>query len=147
MAMYGALQEGATLLAYRAQRDRAELEGDDVLEAIFAYLSRDEAAHADFYRAVVQIELSENRANTLADFAYVLSRFKMPGDGLIPDYRERLRGSGAGISRRLFFERVVMPLFSLLGTSRAELKFLHKNFEPRRNGARELEEGKTRNGI
>jgi acyl-[acyl-carrier-protein] desaturase len=33
MAMYGALQEGGTLLAYRAQRDRAELKGDDVLEA------------------------------------------------------------------------------------------------------------------
>jgi len=115
------------------------LEGDDVLEAIFAYLSRDEAAHADFYRAVIEMELSQNRANTLADFAYVLSRFKMPGDGLIPDYHERLRSSGAGISRRLFLERVVMPLFSLLGTSRAELKSLHKNFAPGRDGARELE--------
>ena len=60
------------------------------------------------------MELSENRANTLADFAYVLSRFKMPGDGLIPDYREWLRSSGAGISRRLFLERVVMP-FPLVG--------------------------------
>ena len=138
MAMYGALQEGATLLAYRAQRDRAELEGDDVLEAIFGYLSRDEAAHADFYRAVIEMELSENRVNTVADFAYVLSRFKMPGDGLIPDYRERLRSSGAGISTRLFLERVVMPFFSLLGTSRDELKFLHKKFAPAHDGARKL---------
>jgi hypothetical protein len=32
-----------------------------------------------------------------------------------------------------------MPFFSLLDTSRDELKFLHKNFAPSRDGARELE--------
>jgi acyl-[acyl-carrier-protein] desaturase len=127
MAMYGALQEAATWLAYRAQRERAAQEGDEVLEAIFAYVSRDEAAHAEFYRAVVAIELSEDRASTVADFAHVLSHFKMPGDGLIADYQERLRSSGAGISKRVFFERAVMPLLKVLGTSRDELKLLQKN--------------------
>jgi acyl-[acyl-carrier-protein] desaturase len=69
-----------------------------VLAAIFSHVSRDEAAHADFYRAVIEMELGENRTDTVADFAHVLSRFKMPGDGLIPDYRERLR-SGLRVGR------------------------------------------------
>jgi acyl-[acyl-carrier-protein] desaturase len=124
MAIYGALQEAATWLAYRAQRDRAEMEGDEVLEAIFAYVSRDEGAHADFYRTVIAIELTEERTSTLADFAYVLSRFKMPGDGLIPDYQQRLKSSGAGISSRIFFTRAVMPLIKMLGSNRDELKLL-----------------------
>src|ERR1700689_1560814 len=41
MSCYGALQESATYLAYRAQKDRAELESDAPLEAIFFLLSRD----------------------------------------------------------------------------------------------------------
>src|SRR5216684_3873238 len=36
MACYGALQEGATYLAYKAQKDKAEAEGDDVLTTIFS---------------------------------------------------------------------------------------------------------------
>ena len=35
MSCYGALQESATYLAYRAQKDRAELEQDPTLAAIF----------------------------------------------------------------------------------------------------------------
>jgi len=46
MACYGALQEAATYLAYKAQKDLAIIEGDQVLEAIFMYVSRDEATHA-----------------------------------------------------------------------------------------------------
>jgi acyl-[acyl-carrier-protein] desaturase len=122
MVCYGALQEVATYLAYKAQKDKAHCEGNTVLQAIFAYLSRDEAAHAGFYRAVVELELSEDRDGTIADLAYVLSEFKMPGDGLIPDYQERLRSSGAGISTRLFLEHGVFPTLKTLGTSRAELK-------------------------
>src|SRR5713101_6656403 len=39
MACYGALQEAATFLAYKAQKDRAVNEGDKVLEAVFFFLS------------------------------------------------------------------------------------------------------------
>jgi len=122
MACYGAMQEAATCLAYRMQRDRAKSSGNTVLEAIFSFVSRDEAAHADFYRTVLEIELNEDRVGTLADFAHVLSQFKMPGDGLIPNYRERLETSGAGISPRSFAERVVVPLMKTLETSRKQLK-------------------------
>lgn len=122
MVCYGAFQEVATYLAYKAQKDKAHREGDTVLHAIFTFLSRDEAAHAGFYRAVIELELSEDRVGTIADLAYVISQFKMPGDGLIPDYQERLRSSGAGISTRLFLEHGILPTLRTLGTSRAELK-------------------------
>ncbi|MGA7870239.1 MAG: acyl-ACP desaturase [Candidatus Binatus sp.] len=122
MSCYGALQESATYLAYRAQKDRAELESDPTLEAIFFLVSRDEAAHAGFYRAMVEIEMAEDRVGTLADLAHVIAHFKMPGDGLIPNYREKLRTGGGGISPRVFLTRALFPLLKQLGTSRDELK-------------------------
>ncbi len=121
MACYGALQEGATFTAYNLQRNRARSAGDEVLEAIFLYVGRDEAAHAGFYRAILHLELEHNREETLADLAYVLSNFKMPGDGLIPDYRRKLLSSGAGISPRVFLERVVWPLLVTLEIGREEM--------------------------
>lgn len=122
MACYGALQESATYLAYKAQGELAHAEGDEVLAAIFSFIARDEAAHAGFYRALIQLELDEDRAGTLADLGLVMAEFKMPGDGLIPDYHERLRCSGAGISPRTFVEHVLLPTLRTLKTSRAELR-------------------------
>lgn len=130
MACYGALQEGATFTAYNLQRNKARDAGDEVLEAIFLYVGRDEAAHAGFYRDMLQLELIQNRAETLADLAYVLSNFKMPGDGLIPNYRQRLSTSGAGISPRVFLARVVWPLLSTLEISREEMKSAMKKHAP-----------------
>ncbi len=122
MACYGALQESATFTAYNLQRNKARDAGDEVLEAIFLYVGRDEAAHAGFYREMLRLELTHNREETLADLAYVLSNFKMPGDGLIPNYRDRLASSGAGISPRVFLARVVWPLLTALEISREEMK-------------------------
>ena len=122
MVCYGALQEGATYVAYRNQREKARDAGDKVLEAIFHLVGRDEAAHGGFYRAIIELELSEDRSATIRDLAWVLSNFKMPGDNLIPDYRQRLRDSGAGISPRTFIERVVSPLLTGLQVSRQELR-------------------------
>jgi len=128
MACYGALQEGATYMAYKVQKEKAHCAGDTVLEAIFHYVGRDEAAHGGFYRAMIELELDHDRAGTISDLAYVLSNFKMPGDGLIPNYQERLRTSGAGISARIFLEHVVLPTLKTLGTSREELKLALKKF-------------------
>ncbi|MGO9059143.1 MAG: acyl-ACP desaturase [Candidatus Binataceae bacterium] len=122
MACYGALQEGATFTAYNLQRKKAHSTGDEVLKAIFFYVGRDEAAHARFYRAMIQLELCHDRAATITDLAHVLVNFKMPGDGLIPDYQQRLHGSGAGISPRRFVQKVVWPLLSTLEISREEMK-------------------------
>ncbi len=128
MACYGALQEGATYTAYNQQRNLARIAGDTLLEAIFFNVGRDEAAHAGFYRAMIQIDLRQNRAETIADLAHVLSNFKMPGDGLIPNYRQRLLSSGAGISPRAFLQRVLWPLLGTLEISREEMKLALKNY-------------------
>jgi acyl-[acyl-carrier-protein] desaturase len=122
MSCYGALQEGATFTAYNLQRSKAREAGDEVLEAIFLYVGRDEAAHAGFYRDMLRLELIDNREDALADLAHVLSNFKMPGDGLIPNYRRRLKSTGAGISPRIFLTRVVWPLLTTLEISREEIK-------------------------
>jgi acyl-[acyl-carrier-protein] desaturase len=122
MACYGALQEGATYIAYKAQKDRARCAGDEVLEAIFHLVGRDEAAHGGFYRAMVELEVLQDRDGTIADLAHVLATFKMPGDGLIPNYREKLKTSGAGITSRTFLEHVVWPLLTTLQISRHEMK-------------------------
>jgi acyl-[acyl-carrier-protein] desaturase len=122
MACYGALQEGATYMAYKSQKEKARCVGDKVLEAIFHLVGRDEAAHGGYYRSLVGLELAHDRAGTIADLAHVLATFKMPGDGLIPNYREKLRTSGAGISPRSFLEHVVSPLLTTLAISREELR-------------------------
>jgi acyl-[acyl-carrier-protein] desaturase len=122
MACYGALQEGATYIAYRLQKDRARCAGNPVLEAIFHLVGRDEAAHSGFYRTIIELELMQDREGTIADLATVVSKFKMPGDGLIANYRARLRASGAGIGPRVFVEHVVWPLLTSLHISRREFK-------------------------
>ena len=122
MSCYGALQEGATYAAYKAQKEKAEVEGDSVLKAIFTNVASDEAAHAGFYRKVVEIELGDDRESTVRDFAHVLANFRMPGDGLIPHYHERLKIGGGGISARQFMEGVVLSTLRSLGITRAELK-------------------------
>ena len=122
MSCYGALQEGATYAAYKAQKDKAEAEGDPLLKAIFTNVAGDEAAHAGFYRKIVEIELAADREATVSDFAQVLANFKMPGEGLIPGYHERLKFGGGGISARQFMEGVVLSTLRSLGITRAELK-------------------------
>jgi len=96
---------------------KAQLEGDAVLKAIFSYVASDEAAHAGFYRKIVKIELGADREATVSDFAHVLANFKMPGDGLIPHYHQRLRTGGGGIAARgcswkLWFRQLCAPLAS-----------------------------------
>jgi len=122
MSCYGALQEGATYTAYKAQKEKSELEDDPVLKAIFTNVASDEAAHAGFYRKIVEIEMAADREATVCDFAHVLANFKMPADGLIPRYHERLKIGGGGITARQFMEGVVLSTLRSLGITRSELK-------------------------
>ena len=127
MTCYGALQESATFLIYRAQLEKARQEEDEVLEKIYAYISRDEAAHMGFYIKVLQLEMAEDREGTLADLAHVIYHFEMPGVGLIPEYDERLIVEGVGITSQQFLQRGIFPLLKALGTSRREMvRNLHK---------------------
>jgi len=121
MTCYGALQEAATYLIYQAQKQKAEREGAELLERIFFLISRDEAAHHGFYRTAIKIDLEEDREGTIADLSYVVENFRMPGVGLIPEYDERLKVAGVGISSDHFLQQGIFPLLRALGTSRREL--------------------------
>jgi acyl-[acyl-carrier-protein] desaturase len=129
---YGALQESATYLIYATQREKAKQNGNEVLEKIYFLISRDEAAHRGFYQKVLQFELEEDYEGALADLATVVFNFQMPGVGLIPEYEERLKVMGVGISPQYFLQHGVFPLLRALGTSRAELTKAYRRAQAER---------------
>src|SRR5262245_24514095 len=89
MTFYGYLQELSTFMLYGRQLERAGALGDAVLAAVYGFIARDEAAHADFYRRVLRLELAEDRAGTIRDMAEVFRNFRMPAEDLVPDYTAR----------------------------------------------------------
>ncbi len=121
MNCYGALQESATYLIYATQRDKAKENGNELLQQIYFLVSRDEAAHRGFYQKILQFELHEDPEGAMEDLAHVVFNFYMPGIGLIPEYDERLKISGVGVTPQYFLQHGVFPLLKALGTSRAEL--------------------------
>lgn len=122
MTIYGSIQEQATFVIYRKQLEAARARGDVLLEKIYQLIAKDEAAHAAFYRDVVQLCMEEDRDGTLADLAHVFAHFEMPGVELVPDYDSRVEVMRkAGIDRSVFLTRVWMPMLKELGVSRGEL--------------------------
>ena len=100
MTCYGALQETATYLGYRLLRERHIAVGDR-FSIDFSLIGRDEAAHAGFYRSLMTIELERDREGMTLDMVYVILRFKMPGDGLVPNYHDKAAGGRPGIRQRV----------------------------------------------
>ncbi len=121
MNCYGALQESATYLIYATQREKAKQNGNETLEKIYFLVSRDEAAHRGFYQKILQFELEEDYDGAMTDLAHVVFNFQMPGVGLIPEYEERLKINGVGVSSQYFLQHGIFPLLRALGTSRSEL--------------------------
>lgn len=123
MTFYGAVQEQATFMMYKHQLELARGRGDVVLEAIYGHVSKDEAAHADFYRRVTALELEEDRAGSILDMAHVFKHFRMPADDLVPDYGARtevMRKTG-GVDRTVFLKEVWFPTLKKLGITREEV--------------------------
>ena len=123
MTFYGAVQEQATFMMYKHQLQLARQRGDRVLASIYAFIARDEAAHADFYRKVTQLEVEEDRPGVIRDMAVVFKHFRMPGTDLVPDYAsraEQMRATG-GVDRGVFLKEVWFPTLKKLGISRHEV--------------------------
>ncbi|OJH34955.1 acyl-ACP desaturase [Cystobacter ferrugineus] len=122
MTCYGAIQEASTLLAYARQLEDAQAGKDEVLATIYRLIARDEAAHQQFYRAVLKLELEEHRHETLEDLALVSVGFRMPAIDLLPDSERRVETLRMhnSFNRWGFFLKVWMPLLKLLGVSRQE---------------------------
>jgi acyl-[acyl-carrier-protein] desaturase len=135
MSCYGALQEAVTYLGYRTLRDRALTANDKVLGTIFDYIGRDEAAHAGFYRTLLAIDMEDDRDGTIADLAHVIPRFKMPGDGLVPSYNQKLVDAGLAHETSWYVERVVMPTLKAVGTTWEELRGRSRKRAPGRDAS------------
>jgi acyl-[acyl-carrier-protein] desaturase len=123
MTFYGTIQEQATFMMYRHQLDRSRDRGDEVLTAIYGNIAKDEAAHADFYRKVIALELFEDREGSIDDMSFVLFHFKMPAYDLVPNYdqrTEKMRSSG-GVDRGVFLKEVVFPTLKKLDVTRQEI--------------------------
>ena len=123
MTLYGSIQEQATFMMYRHQLELARERGDEVLAAVYQRIAKDEAAHADFYRKVIQLELEEHREDVIKDLAFVFANFRMPADDLVPDYETRvevMRGTGV-IDRAAFLKEVWFPTLRKFGVTRSEI--------------------------
>jgi acyl-[acyl-carrier-protein] desaturase len=135
MSCYGALQEAVTYLGYRTLRNRAIADNDKVLGTIFDYIGRDEAAHAGFYRTLLAIDLEDDREGAIADLAHVIPRFKMPGDGLVPGYNQKLEDAGLAHEASWYVEKVVMPTLRAAGTTWEELRAQSRKRAPQRGAS------------
>jgi len=122
MTCYGSIQEASTLLAYLRQIEDSKQANDEVLTTVYRLIARDEAAHQGFYRAVLKLELEENRDETLMDLALVSVGFRMPAIDLLPDSAKRVESlrDHHSFDRWGFFLKVWMPLLKLLGVTRRE---------------------------
>jgi acyl-[acyl-carrier-protein] desaturase len=123
MTFYGTVQEQATFMMYKHQLELARERGDNVLATIYLHISKDEAAHADFYRKVIALELAEDREGTISDMAWVFKNFRMPADELVPDYEmrtQKMRESG-GVDRGVFLKEVWFPTLKKLDVTRQEI--------------------------
>src|SRR5262249_47999362 len=84
MVIYTMVQELSTQLHYRNLRH--VLNGrDPALDKALLLVSTDEAAHADFFRKMVELYLQEDRAATLEQMRRVFNSFKMPAVHLFID--------------------------------------------------------------
>jgi acyl-[acyl-carrier-protein] desaturase len=119
MVIFGALQERATCLIYRKQwaiyKDK-----NDLLEAMFRHIFRDEAAHASFYKKVIKNLYVEDPEGVVNDLVHVVSNFKMPGTEVMNGYDQMNKVEGVGLTSIEFLTQAVLPMFNQFGIRRSE---------------------------
>ncbi len=71
----------------------------------------------------------------------------MPGVGLIPEYEERLKVLGVGISPQYFLQHGVFPLLKAVGTSRAELIKAYRRSQSEQAAKQANEDLPVENGV
>lgn len=125
MLCYTTFQELATRLHYiRLQQAVQQAGGCPALERALLLVSIDEAAHADFFRRLLEVYLQFDRPGTLEQIRRVVNTFQMPAVHMLADSARR-----AGEVKRLrifddeiFVTLVYEPLLLKLGVSRHELR-------------------------
>jgi acyl-[acyl-carrier-protein] desaturase len=131
MLCYTMVQELATHLHYRNLR-RVINGQDPALDRVLELISIDEAAHADFFRRLVQLHLDEDRAATLEQIRRVFNTFKMPAVHLLVDGRRRAQAVEELhiFDEPTFMTHVYEPILARLGIQKKEIR--------RRQSSREI---------
>jgi acyl-[acyl-carrier-protein] desaturase len=121
--IYTMFQELATRLHYRNLRKVAAGK-DPALDKVLELVSIDEAAHAQFFRGLVEIYLEHDRERTLEHLRHVVRTFHMPADQLLGDSRSRIEAvrSLNIFSEEIFFTEVYTPIIQQLGLTKNDLK-------------------------
>jgi acyl-[acyl-carrier-protein] desaturase len=122
MTVYGALQEMTTFVIYKKQQRLAQRQDNRVLADIYRVIARDEMAHTQYYKMILQHYLDEDREGTLKDIGHVFYNFTMPAHDLLPDYESRVEVMRtAGIDRGVYITEVCAPLLKRLQLTRHDL--------------------------
>ncbi len=125
MLVYTTFQELATRIHYTRLIEAVRREGGcPALEAGLTLIAIDEAAHADFFRRLLEVYLQHDRPGTLEQMRRVVNTFKMPAVHMLADSARRM-----GDVKRLrifdeeiFVQQVYEPVLEKLGVTRKEMR-------------------------
>ncbi len=125
MLCYTAFQELATQVHYTRLREVVRREGGcPALEKALLLVAIDEAAHADFFRRLLEVYLQYDRPGTIEQIRRVVNSFKMPAVHMLADSARR---TGDIKRLRIFDEDIFIglvyePILQKLGVERRELR-------------------------
>lgn len=128
MLAYTVFQELATKVHYARLREAVRREGGcAALEKVLHLVAVDEAAHADFFRKLLEVYLRYDRPGTIEQIRRVVNTFNMPAVHMLAQSKHRI----AEINRldifndNLFVEQVYHPVLRKLGVTPKELRRKH----------------------
>jgi len=136
MLCYTTFQELATRIHYVNMKRVVKDEGGcPALEKALSLVAIDEAAHADFFRKLLEIYLRYDRPGTLEQIRRVINTFSMPAVHMMTDSRKRMAEiKDMNIfSEEIFVTECYEPILQRMGIQKAELR--------RRNYKREMVHG------
>jgi acyl-[acyl-carrier-protein] desaturase len=124
MVCYAMVQELATWLHYNNLRKVVGPKEDPALHRILMLIGVDERAHYDFFARLMQIYLEDDRAGTLEQMRRVLNAFTMPAVHMLSESQrraEQVRSLNL-FSEDIYFHKVLEPILTRLGLTRADLR-------------------------
>jgi acyl-[acyl-carrier-protein] desaturase len=125
MLCYTAFQELATRIHYTRLIEAVKLEGGcPALEKGLQLIAIDEAAHADFFRRLLEIYLQYDRAGTLEQMRRVANTFNMPAVHMLADSARRMEDVRRLriFDEEIYFQQVYTPVLEKLGVTRKEMR-------------------------
>lgn len=128
MLVYTTFQELATKVHYARLREAVRREGGDAaLERVLQLVAIDEAAHADFFRRLLEVYLRYDREGTLEQIRKVTNTFRMPAVYSLAGSMHRVSEINRLdiFNENLFIETTYNPILAKLGVSRKELRRKH----------------------